>query len=422
MSNYQISMEERSYLRELAKKQHDIANLPMMETRKQLWYDHNSLMGKRPMVVIEAASFQGDLMPQLRCESGAAQELEYQLLVNIVNHELVDDDKVIPDFFAVNWQISRNQYGVEIHRNHADDGRGHEVGYQFIHPIKDLDRDFHLLKPSTFSVDREETLARKAFAEDVLGDILPVVIKNDSLHWEPAPSGKVVELMGLEAMMYAMIDSPEQLHRLFRYITDNIKAFVRWQEDEGLLVLNNGNNYTGAGSYGFTKELPTQAALQSGHISSKDLWGNMNSQETVSVSPAMFGEFAAPYYQELSEIFGLTYYGCCEPVDPIWKDYISKLHGLRKVSISPWCKEEFMGEALKGSGVIYSRKPSPNLFGIGAPLDEAAYAEHVKTTLLAAKGCKIEFICRDVYTLSGDLSKPKRIVGIIRDGIDRYYQ
>lgn len=419
---YQISANEKHYLRELAQKQRDIAHQPVMEERKKLWYDHNNLKGQRPMVVIEEDSFQQDLMPPLRCESSEAKAIEYQLQKNIVSHKLVDDDKVIPDTFVVNWQISRNQYGVDVIRNHAADGSGHDVGYQFVHPIKDLARDFHILKPSTFSVDREGTQAKSAFAEDILGDILPVVIKNNSLTWEPAPSGKVVELIGLEAMMYAMIDCPEWLHKLYRYLVDNIKSFIRWQEQEGLLVLNNGNDYAGAGSFGFTTELPTEDYRLTGRVTANDLWGNMNSQETVSVSPAMFGEFAAPYYQELSEVFGLTYYGCCEPVHSIWKDCISRLHGLRKVSVSPWCNEEYMGDALKGGGVIYSRKPSPNLIGVGATLDEAAYAAHIKNTLLAAKGCKIEFICRDIYTLTGDVSKPKRVVGIIRKCIEQYYQ
>ena len=35
-----------------------------------------------------------------------------------------------------------------------------------------------------------------------------------------------------------------------------------------------------------------------------------------------------------------------------------------------WCDEEFMGERLAGSKVIYHRKPSPNYLGVGTSLDE----------------------------------------------------
>ena len=95
------------------------------------------------------------------------------------------------------------------------------------------------------------------------------------------------------------------------------------------------NDYAGAGSYGFTNELPTEHCRVTGEIGLKDLWVNLNSQETVSVSPEMYGEYYWPYYKQLAEEFGLVYYGCCEPTNPIWKDYLSKLENLRKVSVSP---------------------------------------------------------------------------------------
>lgn len=53
-----ITPREIQYLRELAKRQMEYAHLPIMEERKQLWYDHNAVMRKKPVVVIEELSFQ----------------------------------------------------------------------------------------------------------------------------------------------------------------------------------------------------------------------------------------------------------------------------------------------------------------------------------------------------------------------------
>ena len=36
-------------------------------------------------------------------------------------------------------------------------------------------------------------------------------------------------------------------------------------------------------------------------VTTKDLWLNMNSQETVGLSPQTFGEFIFPYYAELAK-------------------------------------------------------------------------------------------------------------------------
>ena len=416
-----ITRDERRYLRELARKQAEYAAEPIMEVRKALWYAHNSLRADRPVIVMEMATFEDDMLPQPRCTSPAAVHIERELLRHLVNHECIDDDKVVPDSFAINWQIHVDEFGVEIPTEHAVDDRGGTVGYAWRHPIKTLKQDFSLLKPSTFSVDREGTWAWKIFVEEVLGDILPVEVGNNTLTWYATPSAKVVHLMGLEAMMYAMIDEPEELHALYAYLRDNILAFAKWQEREGLLVLNNGNDYAGAGSYGFTTELPTESYHQAGRVTTSDLWLNLNSQETVSISPRMYGRFIFPYYRDIAEQFGLAYYGCCEPVHAIWKDYVSKLPHLRKVSISPWCDEAIMGEALKGSGVIYSRKPSPNFIGVGAHLDEDAFRQHMRKTLAAARGCSLEIIFRDVYTLSGDTSKPGRAVAITRKLIEEMW-
>jgi hypothetical protein len=263
---------------------------------------------------------------------------------------MIDDDKVIPSFYGVAWQISCKAFGMDIKKKFAADGQGRTIGFTQEHPISNLEKDFPLLKPSVYNVDREYTLAKKAFIEEIIGDIIPVILENNSLRWYIALSSKVVDLMGLENMMYAMVDYPEKFHKLYEFIKSDILTFARWQEEEGLLTLNNGNDYTGAGSYGFTTELPSEKYQITGKVTIKDLWLNMNSQETVGISPEMYHEFIYPYYRDIAKEFGLLYYGCCEPVHGIWENSISKLPGLRKVSISPWCDEEYMGSACISSG------------------------------------------------------------------------
>lgn len=418
---FSIAQEEKIYIRELAKKYLEYANLPVMEDRKKLWYDHNSLKGSRPVIVMEHVLFEEDILSASKCESKAAKEMERYLRSAIRNFELICDDKVISPYYEVFWKIDLQLFGVEIRRRYAEDSYGKKLGYTEQHPIADLKDDFHRLSPSTYKVDREYTHTWKGFVEEVIGDILPVKIKNSSLFWHVEPSQRIVELMGLETMMFSMVDYPDEMHALYKFVKDDIEAFICWQEKEGLFNLNNENDFAGAGSYGFTTELPSDACKESGIITSKDLWGNMNSQETVGISPDMYGEFIFPYYYELAKNFGLVYYGCCEPVHPIWEDYISKLPGLRKVSISPWCDEEFMGDALRGSKVIYSRKPSPNFVGVEGMFDESAFAEHITKTIRAARGCELEFIFRDIYTLSGDISKPGKAVTITRNLIEKFY-
>ena len=155
-------------------------------------------------------------------------------------------------------------------------------------------------------------------------------------------------------------------------------------------------------------------------IRQSDLWNCSNSQETVGVSPRMFHEFCFPYYRDVCEPMGLLYYGCCEPAHPFWDD-IRQLPHLKKVSISRWCDQAFMGEALRGTEVVFSRKPDPNFLSVDKTLDEDAWAGHIRETLDATRGCFVEFIVRDVYTVHGNLNNARRAVEIARREIDRRF-
>ncbi len=413
--NLTITQKEREYLRELAKKQAEIAALPIMKQRTEEWYAHNALKGKRPMIVIETNTFWQDMKPESKCESPFAKWLEDKMLRNIVQHEQIDDDIVCPDYIDIPMSLYSYDFGIDIERHNSADTEGRQIGYELENPITCIEDDFHILKPFEFFYHPEDAKSKADAARDILGDILDVRIVNEANRWYLCHTSKAVTLMGLENWMISIMDEPEEHHRLMRYLADNTMAFFKWQEDNGLLTMNNGNDYVGAGSYGFSHDL---APDSDGKVRLKDLWVNMNSQESYSISPAQYKEFVFPYYKEFTDKFGYIYYGCCEPVHPIWKDCLETIPNLRKVSISAWCDEDFMGEALRGSNTIYSRKPAPRYLGVGHDFDEAGYTEHVKKTLHAARGCNLEFIFRDVYTLTGDTTKPRRAVKIIRDLIE----
>jgi len=420
--DWQIPDTERTYLRELARKQAEYAALPVMEQRKRMWYDLNDgRPGARPPVIVETGTFDRDFMRAnvFRCASQPARGIEAQLLRNVRNHELINDDKVIPDTFNIGWFVDVDELGVRIAREAVKDAQGIETGYRFLHPIKDLERDFGILKPAVCRVDRERTMAWKAFVEDLLGDLLPVEIRT-GLFGCSMLTHRVIELMGMEAFFVAMYDSPDAVHRLMAFLRDNALHVMRWAEAEGLLRLNNGNQDSFGSSYNFTTRLPAPGATD-GRVRLRDMWGNANSQETVGVAPAMYHEFCFPYYRDVCEPMGLLYYGCCEPTHPFWDD-IRRLPHLKKVSISRWCDQRMMGEALRGTGIVFSRKPDPKFFGVDVKLDEKGWTAHIRETLEATRGVSVEFIVRDVYTVHGDLGKPRRAVELARAEIERHYR
>jgi hypothetical protein len=334
---------------------------------------------------------------------------------------LIDDDKVIPDTFTVNWFTEIDEFGVKIAEEAVNDSQGVAAGYRFLHPVKNLQEDFHLLRPAACKVDKEGTLAWKAGVEDLLGDILKVDLQLALASFRPTQlTRRANEIMGLEALFIAMCEAPDEVHQLMAYLRDNGLRILRWFEANGLLQLNNGNQISFGSSPNFTTRLPAPGHTENA-VRLCDIWGASNSQETVSVSPDMFHEFCFPYYRDVCEPLGLLYYGCCEPVHRVWND-LRHLPHLKKVSISPWCDQHFMGEALQGTEIVFSRKPDPRFLGVEARLDEEAWAAHIRETLDATHGVNVEFIVRDVYTVHGNVGKARRAVEIARREIDRHFK
>lgn len=407
--NYAISEKEINYLRELAKKQLEYANKPIMKEREGLWYQHNDIKGVRPMIFMEDDTFWSNICPNLKCENPFAREIEENLLKNIVPEDLIEDDRVVPDFYKLELNLEYTKFGVEQDRQYASDG----LGYHISPVLEDLEEDLDKLSPSEFACDFEGLQEKADRINEIIGDILPVKMVNAENRWQISVPQNVIELMGMEDMFVSMISTPDEFHQLMNFITEDRICMLRWQEEHGYIWLNNGNDYTGSGNITFSHDLP--GADFDGKVKSIHTWGHINSQETVGVSPEMFKEFILPYMKRTAAEFGMIYYGCCEPVSDFWENGIEEIPNIRKISISPWCDEAYMAEKLAKSSIVYSRKPSPNFIGVQKDFDEDAFRQYIRTTVELTKNCETEFIFRDIYNLHGNVEKLKKAVQIVRE-------
>ncbi len=417
MADNGIPKADRDHVRELARRYMELATSPEMAARKQLWTDHNALKDTRPPIVFETWSIADDITPPLTCESAQAQQIECRLTSALVSEEMIGDDKVFAPYFTVGWRVRYDVFDVTIEREFRKDDRGVDFGFRLHHPIQDITTGLAELKPGGMSVDREATLAGKARVEDVLCDIMPVKITGPGL-----PGGipnHTFSLLGMEYMLLSMVDHPKEIHALHRRICDSHLAYIDWLEAEGLLTLNNEYDQVPSGGYGCTDELPAADFAERDHVLGRDLWCHISAQETVGISPAMYGEFVYPYYCEIAERVGRVSYACCEPVDKMWDGYLQHLPNLRAVGVTRWCDEDVMGQALRGHRFIYTRKPDPTFVGTG-DFDAEAFGEHITRTLTAARGCHVQFVYRDVYTLCGERDRARKAVQVIRDMIDKH--
>lgn len=416
MSKYVIDEQDREILREVAKRQYEYSQQEKNRKRIEEWKDHNSLCGKRPMIHLELWTFAEEIIPQrLRCKGEFARTVETTMYSNFLNQELFDDDRVTPDHYPLAYDTHFTLFGIPIVKHNSSGSLGHE----FVSVIEDLEDDYEKLKATDYGVDIESTMQKKQAIEEAIGDILPVRLKMDCLY--SVPTQMIVHFMKMENMMFNIYDYPELFKEMMDRIAEDTISYYRMLEEKHLILPTTEGEELGQGSWCYNRELPNAGDARGRALTTKDVWGFMDSQETVGLSPEMYKEFIFPCYQKISEQYGLLSYGCCEPVDPIWDSCISKLNNLRKVSISPWCNEEFMGERLKGSKTIFHRKPSPNYLGVGTVLDEDVVRESIRRTLKAARGCKLEITQRDVYTINHDIQKARRYVDIIKQEIEEHW-
>ena len=267
-----------------------------------------------------------------------------------------------------------------------------------------------------FSVDLSATKELCEYADEIFGDLLPSRITMPCLRGEI--TNPLVRLINMETYYMAMYDCPDTLHEIMEMATSVYERYYDYLEQQKLLLLTNGIMGINQESFAFTDELPAEGTI----TSTKQLWGFLESQETTAVSPEAFGEFVYPYQDRLAKRFGLLSYGCCERVDAIWENYLSKWENLRKLSVSPFNNEAQVGEYLRGKRVVYYSKPRAEYVTNKGPLDEEAVCKCFRSIAENSSGCLLEVAQREVGTIFGDYERGRRYVELAKQTIEKYWK
>jgi len=405
-------MNDHEILKPLAARLREIAALPVKQQRAELWRRHNALEVVGPVLLVSPEGSWLEILPAttLRCAEPVARALERQLRMKIWQFENVDDDLPVEPVLNLTRRFDSGNYGVPIPQHHGDN-RG---SYVWEPPLQDIERDMAKLRHRQLQYDEPGTRADLARAQELVGDILPVRVRQ-SLWWTMGLTWEAIKLLGLEPFMLAMYDQPAALHRLMAWLRDDHLAFISECERLNLLTPNDGPcDGVGSGGLGHIRGLRAPATPANGPCQLGELWGLSESQETVGVSPEMFAEFILPYQVPLMAKFGLVCYGCCEPLDARIDRVIAQMPRLRRVSVAPMADLDVMAAKL-GGRYIYSRKPNPAHVCVG--FNEPAIRDDIRRTLRAARGQPLELILKDTHTVENDPSRLGRWAKIAREEI-----
>lgn len=412
-----IPEKDKDIVLRLAEKVAQIAALPIQEERAKMWQRHNRLEQGKPMIwTYQIPWHEMNVDGELDCEAtdSFCRGMEYGFRRTLYQWEHLPGDMIIEDKMYSSLAVSDTGFGISEMAEWVGPGGSRALSRLFI-PQIESEEDVEKIKMPQVTHNEEESERRYQQLADVFGDIMPVEKRGIPGTWF-APWDALIRWWGVEKAMIDLILRPELVHLgMERLVSAWLHRLDQWEE-LNLLSLNNNNTLTGSGGYGYTDELPPKD-FNPDNVHTTDLWGCATAQIFSEVSPEMHWEFALQYEKRWLDRFGITYYGCCEPLD-LKMGILRRIPNLRKISMSAWIDVDRAVEEV-GDKYVFSYKPNPAILAGDDWYPEKARKE-LHDVLERAQGCVVEIIMKDITTVR---SKPRRLwewADIARDEAEKF--
>ncbi|GHT60546.1 hypothetical protein FACS1894109_18330 [Spirochaetia bacterium] len=411
-----ITQEERTVLRELAKQVRDLAADDINRERIQRSRDMHSLKPGRPLVWIDEIPWHemniGDALT-LRTKSKEAQDMETYFRRILYRWKYLQADMVVEDTYYVGKSFSDTGNDLTIKEETLATSAANPIVSHHYEDQLDTEAKVEALKLPVITAQPERDKQNLEAALDVLDGILPVKLRGHGIYY--APWDQIPRFRGVENCYMDMVSRPLFIHKIIAKFTEMYRTRFEQMEAQGLLDFNIPSLHC---TPPYTNELPAQD-YDGGKVRFKDIWFRGMAQLFASASPAMQDEFDLQYMRQLMDRCGLSYYGCCEPLDK-FIPYLKKVPNMRKIGVSPWANVRSSAEQIEGN-YVFARKPNPA--NVARDFNKAVVEQEIEETIKACmeNKCPYEFVLKDISTVSGN---PQNLINwnkTVRELIDRYY-
>jgi hypothetical protein len=398
ISEITLTSRETDTLRGLAEELANIAALPVHKEKARLWEALNDLRSERPMVWINEIPWNemnvNDELT-LTCIDQWARSHELELRKTLYQWKHMPGDMIINDFIECPLAIHSTDFGIHEEVDSVKVDESSDIMSRHFHIQIKEPEDIEKIKMPVIRHHEEVTDLIYETMCELYRDIIPVKKVGQTHIWF-TPWDYLIRWWGLQEAMMDLIVRPEMVNEAVERMVDAWMVELDQFVEQNLLSLDCNNTRIGSGGYGYTSELPGMD-YDATYVKPHNMWGCSNAQIFSEVSPEMHWEFALKHDLRWLERWGLTYYGCCEPLDRKI-DLMKKIPNLRKISISPWNDLERVVKEVGGDYVL-SRKPNPAIFIDDAWNPQKARDELKEVLDRAGKGCHIEFIMKDISTV-----------------------
>jgi hypothetical protein len=411
MTTIRVESRDRALLRDLAKRYLEICERPAQQERRALWRRHNSLVQTRPLIYVRAFAWQEMVESRCQCEDPALHGYE-DFFRRHLFWDSLDDDAIYEPWITVTATYLCTGWGVASGRHYSDEARG---SFKVDYPIVALE-DADKLRAPWHAIDEQRSAESVARLRDILGDILTVNLDRGPAYrmWTGDVATDLGYLRGIEHFMLDMLDHPEWLHRLVKFMADGVLRTHDQAEAAGDWGLCAHQNQ----AMPYALELPDPAANVNG-VSRSQLWGYMAAQELTAVSPAMHDEFLLQYQLPILRKFGLVAYGCCEDLTNKI-DMLRQIPNLRRIAVALSADPARCAEQI-GRDYVLSYRPSPtDMVGYGWDADRVRAI--LTRDLTACRDCHVDITLKDVETVQGDPQRVRQWVALTRQVIDEVWR
>ncbi len=416
------------HLERLVERVEEAAADPRYAQRKDMYTRHNRLekVAKPPVCVHLHQGYRlvwQELIPPdtLESQDTLERDIEIQLRQKLYKHDHIPDDEVLlPTVWLAPIQSKEEDQDSTAQPSSSSmltgdaDTQSHGFGagadlveearlwglssqvrrtefpggsYK-VEPVVQVEADMALLKSPKYEVDVAATQALCDRATELVDGRLPVKLATNGLG--ASPSEAMVSFMGMEAVLYNVIDRPDFIHRMMEFMTDGYISYHLAREAAGAVDAEE--------SWGFRvhyEELPPGA--DSSRL--ENSWWYVSAQSLAGISPAMFDDFLQPYHAKLSEALSdsrVYYHGCEDLTNKI--SIIRRLPHLRRFHVSAWTDLEESVKQLGREFVLETHVSYADTLYVHTPAEMRKTVERI---MEIAGECVIDINLGDIETVDG---------------------
>jgi hypothetical protein len=392
-----IGEKDKTILRQLAQQQAEIAALPVHQETVAQWSRLNGLRRGRPLVCIAEIPWNemdvnGEL--QLQTTDPFCRHIEEDIRRRLYQWRHMPADMVVEDRLYSGLAVSNTGLGLDAVQDVLrTDPTSSVMSHWYRSVIKD-ESDIAKIHAPQVTHDVKESERRYELMRDIFDGIIPVEQRGVMMR-AFCPCDMLAERWNPQQFLLDLALKPDLVHAGLERMTEACFGWLAQWEELGVLALNNCNFRAGTGGLGYTDELPAKG-FDPAHVRPADQWGLAMAQIFSEVSPAMHEEFALSYERRWLKLFGLSYYGCCEPLH-LKIDIAKSIPNLRKISVSPRADVAVAADKI-GDRYVLSLKPNPAVLAWDTWRPDEA-RRTLRESLARARGCVVEVTMKDISTV-----------------------